>query len=178
METLWTKIIWGKLGMKDYPIHKHTSKEMVPLIIQWMKQSSKEEILETIKSIGANLKKNVDYYDGNFHELDTGGDNHYWLHDSNILPFILEFFIEFPELLEDIDLIKYTTKEYLKIAKTKKERHWKEYCPACKKNHIVSNKPCPTCGVYETPQPSDKVYEKCHANYQCDGCEAYNDHLK
>lgn len=34
---------------------------------------------------------------------------------------------------------------------------------------------CPTCGVYETPQPSENV--PCNANYQCDGCQACNDHL-
>lgn len=38
---------------------------------------------------------------------------------------------------------------------------------------------CPSCGAYETPQPvSDKVYEKCMADYDCDGCQAYRDHLK
>ncbi len=39
-------------------------------------------------------------------------------------------------------------------------------------------KPCPSCGVYETPQPkSEKVGENCCTNYDCDGCEAYRDHL-
>lgn len=41
-------------------------------------------------------------------------------------------------------------------------------------------KPCPSCGVYETPQPkSEKVYDKCLSlNYYCDGCEAYKDHYR
>ena len=56
---------------------------------------------------------------------------------------------------------------------------WKEYCNECKKYHIVTNKECPSCGVHYTPQPvSEKVFEK-HllSNYECDGCEAYRDHL-
>lgn len=53
---------------------------------------------------------------------------------------------------------------------------WKQWCDVCKRNHIVWMQKCPSCGVYETPQPSNK--DKCTANYQCDGCEAYRDHLK
>ncbi len=63
----------------------------------------------------------------------------------------------------------------------KEKKVWLEYCGACKRKHRVTLKPCPDCGVYETPQPMfDKVYEKCrnHYNYICDGCEAYLDHLK
>jgi len=53
---------------------------------------------------------------------------------------------------------------------------WKENCPSCKKNHIVTNKPCPSCGVYTTPQPiSETVYNNCRNNYICEGCESYND---
>ena len=36
---------------------------------------------------------------------------------------------------------------------------------------------CPTCFVYETPQPaSTRVYESCRADYSCDGCIAYREH--
>jgi hypothetical protein len=54
---------------------------------------------------------------------------------------------------------------------------WKDYCTSCKKNHIFTLKSCPSCGVYETPQPkSEKVYYDCNKSYICDGCEAYQDH--
>ncbi len=60
-----------------------------------------------------------------------------------------------------------------------KERKWKEWCKHCNKYHIVSNQPCPSCGVYYTPQPSEKVQEKHgYINYDCDGCDAYKDHLR
>jgi len=56
---------------------------------------------------------------------------------------------------------------------------WKEYCKSCKRFHIVTNKPCPSCGIHHTAQPvSDKVYDKCMSlSYDCDGCKAYKDHL-
>lgn len=37
---------------------------------------------------------------------------------------------------------------------------------------------CPDCGIYETPQPSEKVKEKCNATLRCDGCDTYLDHLQ
>ena len=58
-----------------------------------------------------------------------------------------------------------------------KEYHWLEYCKSCGHKHRVMLRNCPTCNVYETPQPvSDKVYDHCSANYSCDGCMAYREH--
>jgi hypothetical protein len=55
---------------------------------------------------------------------------------------------------------------------------WKEYCPSCKKHHVVTLQPCPECGVYHTPQPkSDIVWGNCNADMACEGCKAYRDHL-
>jgi hypothetical protein len=51
------------------------------------------------------------------------------------------------------------------------------FCKSCNKSHLMRLKPCPTCDIYETPQPiSEEVYNNCHANYQCDGCLAYKEH--
>jgi hypothetical protein len=57
---------------------------------------------------------------------------------------------------------------------------WKEYCTKCARNHFVTNKPCPSCGINHTPQPvSEKVAEQhISSKYDCDGCEAYQDHLR
>lgn len=61
----------------------------------------------------------------------------------------------------------------------KKQIVWLEYCPQCKRKHRVTLQPCPTCGVYETPQPvSDNVYLHCNGDKRCDGCQAYSEHLK
>ena len=56
---------------------------------------------------------------------------------------------------------------------------WLEYCLCCKRKHYVTVQKCPTCQVYEVPQPKyDGVSNTCRANYDCDGCEAYRDHLR
>jgi rRNA maturation endonuclease Nob1 len=66
------------------------------------------------------------------------------------------------------------------IQMTLSSRNWKEWCDRCKKYHITTLKPCPSCGKYSTPQPlSEKVYEKhLFYEYDCDGCEAYRDHTR
>ena len=57
-------------------------------------------------------------------------------------------------------------------------KYFLDYCNYCQRKHRLSIQLCPTCQVYTTPQPfSDKVYEKCGANYSCDGCIAYSEHL-
>ena len=54
---------------------------------------------------------------------------------------------------------------------------WLEYCKSCKRKHYMTYQKCPSCGVYETPQPaSSNVANTCHAQYECDGCEAYREH--
>lgn len=59
-----------------------------------------------------------------------------------------------------------------------KEVCWLVYCNICKRQHRMTMQNCPTCGVHQTPQPKSKyVHELCFANYQCDGCQAYNDHI-
>ena len=64
------------------------------------------------------------------------------------------------------------------MTNSEKLRKWKEYCPICKKNHIVWMQSCSECGINKTPQPSEKV--KCSRNYYyvCDGCQSYLDHLR
>ena len=52
------------------------------------------------------------------------------------------------------------------------------YCNYCKKNHRMDNQLCPSCCVHIAPQPvSEEVYNDCNADYDCDGCVAYRDHL-
>jgi hypothetical protein len=56
---------------------------------------------------------------------------------------------------------------------------WLEYCKWCQRKHVMIQRPCPSCGVYFTSQPkSDKVMENCGAHYDCDGCDAYAEHIR
>ncbi len=51
-------------------------------------------------------------------------------------------------------------------------------CKACGHQHRMVHRPCPSCGVYTTLQPaSDAVMDRCGAIQECDGCEAYREHL-
>lgn len=61
----------------------------------------------------------------------------------------------------------------------KKVTVWLEYCKKHKKKHKVSMQACSDCNIHQTPQPvSSKVHEThIGAEYQCDGCQAYQDHL-
>jgi hypothetical protein len=57
---------------------------------------------------------------------------------------------------------------------------WLEWCPVCRHRHLVTWLPCPSCageggGV---PQPvKRRVREACGRVYECEGCEAYREHL-
>ena len=56
---------------------------------------------------------------------------------------------------------------------------WLYYCSVCKRKHYVTQRPCPSCKVYDTPQPvSDNVADACHADYDCDGCLSYKEHAQ
>ena len=88
----------------------------------------------------------------------------------NLLPYLV---------IEAIDNDIMLKKSNFKLFKMKNFR-WKQYFSQTKKNHIVSMQPCPSCGVYYTPQPiSEKVLTRIGLNnFECDGCEAYRDHLR
>lgn len=55
------------------------------------------------------------------------------------------------------------------------------HCPPCGHKHRMTNQPCPECNGRGgwTPQPvSTAVYNKCGADYACDGCQAFRAHLR
>lgn len=62
------------------------------------------------------------------------------------------------------------------------KHHFLLECYSCHRKHRMKLQPCPDCSGRSgqwTPQPvSEKVYESCHADYACDGCVAYRDHLR
>lgn len=56
-----------------------------------------------------------------------------------------------------------------------KEKRWKKFCKVCGHDHFYHIEKCPYCQVFEIPMPvSESVY---HYDV-CDGCEAYNEHLR
>jgi hypothetical protein len=50
-------------------------------------------------------------------------------------------------------------------------------CRVCAHRHRMAWQKCPSCGVYEVPQPiSEGVQWRCGGDYACDGCLAYREH--
>ena len=121
--TMWTKIIWDKLGRTDIKLYKSSVEHLTPLIMEWVRSAPREELLKTISDIGIPITKDVDYYDGGIHEFGDG-EFKLMLHDSQILPVVIGMFLAFPCLMEDIDLIKKIAEHYhaklIEEAKAKK----------------------------------------------------------
>lgn len=56
---------------------------------------------------------------------------------------------------------------------------WLQYCHQCKYKHYVKQQLCVSCLVYDVPQPIfERVYNNCCADYRCDGCHSYEDHIR
>jgi len=56
---------------------------------------------------------------------------------------------------------------------------WLQWCPSCQRKHYVTMQECPECRMYAVPRPaSSNVADNCGASYRCDGCEAYDEHLR
>jgi hypothetical protein len=60
---------------------------------------------------------------------------------------------------------------------TTEVRAFMVYCRPCKRKHRMVVSTCPNCRTYEVVRPaSEAVYDRCRADYACDGCDAYRDH--
>lgn len=57
-----------------------------------------------------------------------------------------------------------------------KHKKWKEHCIKCGKKHLWEIGLCPRCGVHEVPRLVSE--NACYHNESCDGCIAYEDHLR
>jgi hypothetical protein len=54
---------------------------------------------------------------------------------------------------------------------------WLEWCPSCKRKHLVTIGKCSSCRVYGVPEiVSEHVADRCHAStIICDGCQSYEE---
>jgi len=61
---------------------------------------------------------------------------------------------------------------------TTRREMWLEWCPVCRRRHLVAWLPCPRCSGGSVPQPVKQgVREACGRVYECEGCEAYREHV-
>jgi len=55
---------------------------------------------------------------------------------------------------------------------------WLQWCQVCKRRHYMTMDKCSACGVHLVPTPVfEGAASSCGADYSCDGCLAYKDHL-
>jgi hypothetical protein len=70
METIYSRVIWRELGLKDYKIHEEPWNKTEALIIQWLKDTPIERVNEVIKDLSWLESVTFEgYYDGSFHGI-------------------------------------------------------------------------------------------------------------
>ena len=104
METIYSKIIWGELGLKDYKIHLEPWEKTEMLILDWIEANDLEKVENVLFDLSWIRKSTYEsYYDGPFygfsqHDDDVlnkleGSKADIVIHDCAMLPSILEMAI-------------------------------------------------------------------------------------
>lgn len=106
MESIYSRIIWHELGLKDYEIHKSDREKTQNLILDWIKSTPLEKVNEVLFDISwIDRIVNDGYYDGQFyginqrdkdnqHKVDGECQSDIVIHDCGILPSILHLAIK------------------------------------------------------------------------------------
>jgi len=104
METIYSKIIWGELGLKDYKIHLEPWEKTEGLILDWVRNNELEKVEEALFDLSWIRKSTYEnYYDGPFYGFSQHDDEvldklegtkaDIVIHDCGMLPTILEMAI-------------------------------------------------------------------------------------
>lgn len=108
METIYSKIIWDELGMREYKIHEEFGDKTDELIINWVRETPLEKVNEILFSELSWIDRIDDdgYYDGNFYGInqrvvdkmyktdDGKPQSDVVIHDVGIFPSILHIAIK------------------------------------------------------------------------------------
>ena len=104
METIYSRIIWHELGLKDYKIHLEPWEKTEKLILDWIENNDLEKVEEVLFDISWIRKSTYEsYYDGPFYGFSQHEDAvldklegikaDVVIHDTGMLPSILEMAI-------------------------------------------------------------------------------------
>lgn len=75
METIYSKVIWGELGLKDYKIHQEKPEKTENLILDWIKNTDLEKVEEVLSELSWFRKISYEsYYDGPFYGMSQSDD--------------------------------------------------------------------------------------------------------
>jgi hypothetical protein len=102
METIYSRVIWRELGLKDYKIHMEPREKTEAHIINWVKGTPLEKVNEVINSLSwISSVVNEGYYDGPFYGINQRKDEARYkddkgklesdllLHDCGVIPTML-----------------------------------------------------------------------------------------
>lgn len=123
MSSLYSEIIWEKLGHKDVVIPNLSEKEILGYFQEYLSKASKEDIEALLEDLICNfqIENGVDWYDGPIHSIMTVAhksmvkpdpEDAEWIkmqsmiHEFSILHLFIRLFSAFPQYLDDIETIK------------------------------------------------------------------------
>jgi len=101
MESLYSRIIWGEMGRKDFKIHTADPKDVEKMILDWFRKEDMEKVENLIFEMSWISKTTFEtYYDGPFYGFSQQDDEELMkqeghkcnilLHDIAMVPTILE----------------------------------------------------------------------------------------
>jgi hypothetical protein len=138
MDTIYSKIIWEELELKDYKIHKEPWERTEKLILDWIRENPLEKVEEVLFDLSWIRKITYEtYYDGPFYGFSQHSDevldkldgykSDVVIHDCGMLPSILEMAIRTRMSPSDFRFIAQILEEFWKKV-PKKESCTTESC--------------------------------------------------
>ena len=127
METIYSKVLWNELGLREYKIHVEPWEKTNALILNWVKDAPLEKVTEVLLDLSW-IASIVDdsYYDGQFYGINQRDKKHrpklesgriqsdITIHECGVLPSILHIAINTGTSPQELRFCADILEEYLK----------------------------------------------------------------
>jgi len=98
MDSIYSRIIWQELGLKDYKIHEQNVEKSDKLILDWVKDTPKEKVGEVLSDLSSiNDVTDAGWYDGQFYGINQRDEderpvdeNDLIIHSTGLIPSIID----------------------------------------------------------------------------------------
>lgn len=126
MHTIYSKIIWEELNLKDYKLHKEDPQKTEQLILDWVKDTPIEKVDEVLGDLSWVYEvKDDGFYDGTFYAInqrneeerpkkDGEVENDMVIHQNGIIPSLLFMSLKTGVYPEDLRFIANILEIYYK----------------------------------------------------------------
>lgn len=126
MHTIYSKIIWEELNLKDYKLHKEDPQKTEQLILDWVKDTPIEKVDEVLGDLSWVMEvKDDGFYDGTFYAInqrneeerpkkDGEVENDMVIHQNGIIPSLLFMSLKTGVYPEDLRFIANILEIYYK----------------------------------------------------------------